>query len=130
MPRKTAAGTPATPQEEKWVFEQAPAETLNVLDWVKKNQAKLEAAISQHPNFVEACQSANVHPNKKFSELLQQLVQPSNEEWETFQQNFRQIVKSQALRLSIPAEEREKAIENALFGSFARMVRNPRLPGL
>lgn len=110
-------------RQSEWTVEPIPPQKLDVFDWIEKHKGEMGRRIPDYQNFLSACGEANVAPQKRFNELMESFLHPSDEAWEEFRSTFRHTVLIQTQRRWIPEVELEKFIENALFSSFSRMVR-------
>lgn len=109
----------------EWACDKPLKPAMDVYKWIEGHSEELEKNISAQPTFLSACGEANVTPQKKFSELLQNLLNSKEPFWTEFRDTFRQTIGSYSQRMVVSEEEKKQFIENALFSSFSRIVRAP-----
>ncbi|MBU0636127.1 hypothetical protein KKE06_03820 [Candidatus Micrarchaeota archaeon] len=127
MPRKTVKTSQTATQviKNEWILNKPLKTTIDVFKWVESHKEELEKNIRQHSSFLAACGEANVTPQKKFQELMQNLLNPPDFFWMEFSQTFKQTIGAYSQHMGISEEERKKFIENSVFSSFSRIIRLP-----
>lgn len=112
------------PRAEKDVLTGTPQlPTVDIIKWITEHQAQLQKNIPLHPAFLEVCTEAHIAPDKKFLELIENVKNSTEEFWVEFRSTLKKTIQIQTQRLWIPQGELSQFIENAVFSSFSRIVK-------